>query len=115
MSHLFPLDLGFIVTVHHRVISRVRCPDFLVVDTRTAIGSHVEFYGVVGPSAGRYTVQLDDGPSETYDASRDKFAPRMVLYQDSGLGPGEHTLRVANTPFSGQTLSVDYAIVEGPP
>jgi hypothetical protein len=69
---------------------------------------------VVGPSGGLYMVQLDNGLSRTFNASRDKFSPRTVLYQDSGLSPGKHTVGIANTPFSGQTLSVDYAVVRAP-
>lgn len=74
----------------------------------------MELYGVVGPSGGTYTVQFDDGPSRIFNASNEKLSPRSVLYQDSGLGPGEHTVKIANTPFSGQTLGIDYAVVWGP-
>lgn len=71
----------------------------------------MELYGAVGPSSGAFAVQIDNGPPRTLNATRQRFSPRMVLYQDSGLGPGQHTLRVANAPFSGQTLSIDHAIV----
>ena len=68
-------------------------------------------YGAVGPSGGPYTVQLDNGLPRTFNASKEKFSPQVVLYQDGGLSPGKHTVRVTNTPFSGQTLSLDYAVV----
>ncbi|KAF9793502.1 hypothetical protein BJ322DRAFT_1035054 [Thelephora terrestris] len=77
-------------------------------------GSHVELYGAVGPFGGLFTVQIDDGPLETLNATRSKFTPQIVLYQGSGLGPRNHTMRVTNAPFSGQTLSIDYAIVGQP-
>ena len=79
--------------------------------TGVPVGSHVELYGVVGPFGGLFTVQLDDGPQKILNASRSKFTPRVVLYQDNGLGPGNHTVRVTNAPFSGQTLSIDYVTV----
>jgi len=77
-------------------------------------GSHVELYGMVGPSGGSYTVQLDNGPSRSFNASRDKLSPQTILYQNTGLSPGEHTVRITNSPFSGQSLGIDYAVFLGP-
>ena len=94
-----------------RVISNFVVQNFPVVDSRTEVGSYVQLYGPVGPSYGLFTVQLDGGPPRTLNASRSKFTPRMVLYQESGLNPENHTLRVTNSPSSGRTLSSDYAIV----
>jgi hypothetical protein len=76
-------------------------------------GSHVELYGAVGPFGGLFTVQLD-GQGKTLNATRTKFVPQTVLYRQSGLSPGNHTLRVINAPFSGQTLSIDYATIGQP-
>ena len=45
------------------------------------------------------------GPEGTLDASW------MVFYHQSGLGSGNHTMRVTNTSFLGQTLNVDYVAV----
>ena len=81
---------------------------------RTPAGSHVELYGVTGPFAGLFTVQIDGGLPETLNASRSRFTPQEVLYQSNGLESGNHTMRVTNAPFTGQTLSIDYAIVEQP-
>ena len=78
------------------------------------IGSQVVLCGPVGPSAGPFTVLLDDNLPKTLNATRSKFTPRMVLYQDSGLSQGAHTMMIMNSPFSGQTLSIDYALVEQP-
>jgi len=85
-----------------------------LVDANTVIGSLVELHGMVGPSGGLYTVQLDNGLSKTFNASGGKFSPQAVLYQSSGLGPGKHALRITNAPFSGQTLSIDYAVIRRP-
>ena len=68
---------------------------------------------MVGPSGGPYTIQLDNGLSRTFNASSDKFSPQTILYEDTGLSPGKHIVRITNTPFSGQNLSIDYAIVRG--
>ena len=103
------------MTVQSRVICCALVPDFLAADTRTVIGSQLELYGMVGPSGGPYTVQLDNGPLRTFNASREKFSPETILYQDTGLSTGQHTVRITNTPFSGQNLSIDYAVVRGPP
>lgn len=82
-----------------------------MVDDGGVTGSHVELYGVVGPFGGPFTVQIDGGPEKTLNASRTKFTPQMVLYQQSGLGSGNHTMKIMNAPFSGQTLSIDYVTV----
>lgn len=74
----------------------------------------MELYGAVGPSSGAFTVQLDNGPSMILNATRQRFSPRMVLYQTSGLDLGKHTMRITNAPFSGQTLSIDYAVIWRP-
>lgn len=66
---------------------------------------------MVGTSGGPFTVQLDGVLSKTLNASWDKPCPQMVLYHASGLDPGQHTMRVINSPFLGQTLGVDYAVV----
>ena len=71
----------------------------------------MELYGAVGPSAGAFTVQLDDGPLKVLNATRQRFSSQMLLYQASGLDSGNHTLTIMNAPFSGQTLSIDYAVV----
>ena len=82
----------------------------LVVDTRVMAGSHVELYGAVGPSDGPYMVQLDGGSSTMLNASRTRSSPQMVLYQASGLNSGNHTMRITNSPFTGQALNIDYAV-----
>ena len=95
-----------------RVIFSVRTENLVVVNTVNTAGSQVELYGPVGPFAGLFTVQLDDNPPKTLNATRSRFTPQTVLYQDSGLSQGTHTMMITNNPFSGQTLSIDYAVVE---
>lgn len=74
-------------------------------------GSHVEIYGAVGPSSGAYTVQVDNGASVTLNGTKANFNPQTLLYQDNSLAPGTHTVKISNTPFAGQTLSIDYALI----
>ena len=78
------------------------------------IGSQVMLYSPVGPSAGPFTVLLDGNLPKTLNATRSKFTQQTVLYQDSELSQGAHTMMIMNSPFSGQTLSIDYALVEQP-
>ena len=94
------------------MILSARTENPIAVNAGTTIGSHVELYGVVGPFAGLFTVQLDDNPPKTLNATRTKFTPQTILYQDSRLSEGTHTMMITNSPFSGQTLSIDYAVVE---
>lgn len=79
------------------------------------LGPDVEIYGMIGPNGGPYTVQVDDGSPMTLDAKSKYLTPRTLLYRCTGLGPGPHKVRMANTPFRGQTLGIDYAIVHRPP
>ena len=74
-------------------------------------GSNVQLYGIIGPSNGPFTVQLDDRSPRVLNSTREKTTSQVVLYQESGLSPGMHTVRLTNAPLSGQTLNVDYAVV----
>jgi len=76
-------------------------------------GSHVEIYGTVGPMNGVYTVQIDSGDSVAFNGNKDNLVPRTLLYQSNSLVPGTHTVTISNSPFDGQTLSIDYAVVYG--
>ena len=71
---------------------------------------------MVGPPAGPYTVTVDNRAVGTFNATRSRFSPRTLLYQESGLGQGEHTVGVSNLPYllDGQTIYIDYAVVWGP-
>ena len=71
----------------------------------------MEIYGNTGPKGGPYTVQVDGGSTVELDAKSEYLTPRTLLYRGTGLGQGSHKIRITNTPFSGQTLNVDYAIV----
>ena len=68
-------------------------------------------YGTIGPKAGIYTVQVDDGSPAMFDAESEYFTPQTLLYRCNGLGPGFHKVRFSNAPFHGQTFSIDYAVI----
>ena len=70
----------------------------------------MELYGAVGPSCGIYTVDVDNRTVGAFTAVRDRFSPRAVLYRETGLSPGEHTVRISNE----QTIYIDYAVIWGP-
>ena len=70
---------------------------------------------MIGPDGGPYTVQVDDGSPITLDAKSEYLTPQTLLYRCTGLGLGHHKVQIVNTPFRGQTLGIDYAIVRRPP
>ena len=74
----------------------------------------MEIYGAVGPRSGDYTVQVDGGDSFTFNGTKSALVPQTLLYQDNDLGSGTHAVKISNSPFTGQTLSIDYAIAYGP-
>ena len=55
-------------------------------------------------------VQVDDNSSGASDAESKDLTPQTLLYRYTGLGPGPHEVRVANTPFRGQALGINYAV-----
>ena len=79
------------------------------VDYQT--GAHVEIYGAVGPSLGAYTVQVDDGTPVSFNATNIDLIPQTLLFQDNSFAPGTHTVKISNSPFAGQSLSIDFAII----
>ena len=74
----------------------------------------MEIYGTVGPDEGVYTVQVDDGNSVTLNGTKSQPISSTLLYQDNSLIPGKHTVKISNSPFTGQTLRIDYAVIYGP-
>ncbi|KAG8774082.1 hypothetical protein FRC19_001577 [Serendipita sp. 401] len=79
--------------------------------TYTFNGSAVSIFGVVGPSQGPYTVQVDSNPVESYTARSATLFTQQLLYRATGLSDGVHTVRLANAPASlGQALTIDYAV-----
>lgn len=74
-------------------------------------GAHVEIYGAVGPSFGAYTIQVDDGTPVSFNATNIDLIPQTLLFQDNSFTPGTHTLKISNSPFTGQSLSIDFAVI----
>ena len=71
----------------------------------------MEIYGAVGPSGGAYTVQVDNGTPATFNATKSVLHTQTLIFQYNGYSPGSHTVKISNTPFAGQTLSIDYATI----
>lgn len=71
----------------------------------------MEIYGAVGPFNGAYTVQVDNGDTVILNGTKRNLVPQTLLYQENGLTSGKHMLKISNSPFTGQTLSIDYAVI----
>jgi len=71
----------------------------------------VEIYGTVGPNNGAYSVQIDNGIPVVFNGTKSIFHPQILLYQNNSLVPGPHAVKISNTPFAGQTLGIDYAVI----
>lgn len=84
-------------------ITKPIVPNFLAVDTRTAMRPYMELPGVAWPFGDPYMTQLDVGLSINFTALRNNLSLQTVLYKDSGLDPGNPTTRITNA--SNQTLS----------
>ncbi|KAI6101741.1 hypothetical protein EDD16DRAFT_1648126, partial [Pisolithus croceorrhizus] len=80
--------------------------------TLTFTGEMVTLFGKTGPSNGPYTVQLDGGQTNTYNATINLPYYGITLFHADNLGSGQHQLTITNSPSaSGQGLGIDYAIV----
>ncbi|KAJ8518723.1 hypothetical protein ONZ45_g4244 [Pleurotus djamor] len=77
-------------------------------------GSTISVFGAVNNNLGSYSVQLDDRPPETFNATVLEYVPQTILYQSDNLGPGLHTVKFVNQPErSGLGLLLDYALITG--
>ncbi|KAH8832519.1 hypothetical protein DL96DRAFT_1582458 [Flagelloscypha sp. PMI_526] len=77
-------------------------------------GDRVLLYGPNGNLTGGYQVQLDGGPTQSFNGSRgidfDNHA-QQVLYAMNGLGGGEHSVVLTKAGGDGKLIAVDYAVV----
>ncbi|KAL1758815.1 hypothetical protein FB107DRAFT_206325 [Schizophyllum commune] len=77
-------------------------------------GESVGLYGAVGPAYGRYTVQLDGGGAQVFDASDVYTQTQVLLYHANNIGNGTHKLVLANAPTQDapqSSILIDYAVV----
>ncbi|KAF9568214.1 hypothetical protein CPC08DRAFT_802714 [Agrocybe pediades] len=71
----------------------------------------VTLYGPVGPGAAdTYSVTVDNGSPFTFSAKKQFYRPQQILYTTSGLGKGNHSLRIQLGGDGGE-LAIDYANV----
>ncbi|KAF4621263.1 hypothetical protein D9613_000224 [Agrocybe pediades] len=74
-------------------------------------GDAVTLYGPVGPGAANtYSVTVDNGSPFTFSAKKQFYRPQQILYTTSGLGKGNHSLRIQLGGDGGE-LAIDYANV----
>ncbi|KAJ8518717.1 hypothetical protein ONZ45_g4245 [Pleurotus djamor] len=77
-------------------------------------GTSITLYGAVSPGTGPYSVQMDDRPPQTFNASVPEYTPQTVMYFADNLGPGVHVMQVVNLPDRpGQGILLDYALLSG--
>ncbi|KAL1668656.1 hypothetical protein GGF50DRAFT_111070 [Schizophyllum commune] len=77
-------------------------------------GESVSLYGAVGPAYGRYTVQLDGGGTQGFDANDVYTQTQVLLYHANNIGNGTHELVLTNVPTQDapqSSILIDYAIV----
>ncbi|KIK13333.1 hypothetical protein PISMIDRAFT_688726 [Pisolithus microcarpus 441] len=80
--------------------------------TLTFTGEMVTLFGKTGASNGPYTVQLDGGQTNVYNATANLSYYGITLFHADNLGSGQHQLTITNTPsINGQGLGIDYAMV----
>lgn len=78
--------------------------------TATFDGQSVTVFGLIGPDQGNYTVQVDNGPTTTFNAAYPTEKVQVPLAAVDGLTQGPHNITL--TVIAG-ILLVDYASVIG--
>jgi hypothetical protein len=68
-------------------------------------GAEITVLGSTAPTNGLYTAALDGAPGGTFNGSAPAFRAQQVLFYASALGPGPHTLALANA--GGGRLDLD--------
>ncbi|KAG8908403.1 hypothetical protein FRB99_006608 [Tulasnella sp. 403] len=77
-------------------------------------GDTIAVIGGVGPDYGSYNVSVDSNPRGQYNAKVPIHHAQQVLYLASGLGSGNHTLKIQNKPNAvGNMLDLDQIQVFG--
>ncbi|WVQ78962.1 hypothetical protein IAT38_001054 [Cryptococcus sp. DSM 104549] len=75
-------------------------------------GSSIQMFAAVGPDHSNYTVSLDGGEAQIYNASFWSLVYQVPRFTASGLSEGEHSVRIVNTGGSAtNAISFDYAVV----
>jgi hypothetical protein len=63
-----------------------------------------------------YSVQLDNGAFNIFNATKKLQTPQTLLYHAANLGAGQHVLNITNHPLqAGQGLSIDFAVTSTVP
>ncbi|WVW86137.1 hypothetical protein I302_108178 [Kwoniella bestiolae CBS 10118] len=75
-------------------------------------GSSIQLYGGVNNAHGDFTISLDGGEQEVYNANNWQLVYQVPMYTASGLTEGEHTITMTNQGASPQNVvGFDFAIV----
>lgn len=80
------------------------------------VGDAVQIFGTVGPQVSPYSVQLDNGSTTTYNATKYAGYEQVLIYYADNLGSGSHNVKITNAPaLSGESLNINYALVNAVP
>ena len=80
--------------------------------TITFTGSHIAWYGPVGPTRGKARVSIDGVAVKTVDLKRGSFDPTTLLYSASWAAAGRHTLEIEVIGTPGHRLvAIDELVV----
>jgi hypothetical protein len=121
------VDLGIVILNYSRfraVAGMYICLSILVSTTNSAgasatftfAGVAVQIFGTAGPNNAPYSVQLDEGSSSPFNSTKYAAYQQVLLYYADNLGPGSHNVTIVNQPaLSGQSLAIDYAVVDTVP
>ncbi|WRT70266.1 uncharacterized protein IL334_007261 [Kwoniella shivajii] len=74
-------------------------------------GTSIQLFGGINNDHAEYSISVDGGVEQVYNANNWEMVFQIPLYTASGLVKGEHTIQMTNRGLSGQNvIGIDYAI-----
>ena len=66
------------------------------------------YYGSIGPNYGFFNLSIDDSTPQRLNANNDLFLDQQLIWSNTSLGPGRHTITLTHDDTPDMELSVDF-------
>ena len=66
------------------------------------------YYSSVGPNLGFFMVSIDNSTPQRLTAKNDPFMTQQLLWSNTSLGPGKHTVTLTHDDGTGTYFGLDF-------
>ena len=66
------------------------------------------YYSQLGPNVGFFNVSINGSPPQQFSGLSDVNLYQQVLWSNTSLGPGRHTVTLTSTSDSGGSFGLDF-------